>query len=111
MGHPLSEGRIERDNSERGKDATEQKALTSWRPKRDGQSWDTRRMRLSEKHSLSGDSIGGDRSGYGKKATEQGTLTPWGSQKEGQVRTRKERKIVKATHSLETTSGATIQET
>ena len=68
-------------------------------------------MRPSEEHSLSGDSIGRDRSAHRKKATEQEALTPWRLEREGQVRTRKERKIVKATHSLENTLGATIQDT
>jgi len=45
--------------------ATEQGALTLWRPQR-------------------------DLSGHGSKVTEQGTLTIWRPQREGLVRTQKE---------------------
>ena len=95
----------------RGK-LTEQGALTSWRPQREGQvraqkerdwemghtlpgdrrgkSHDMERNQLSKERSLPGDHRGGDKSGHGKKTTEQGALTSWRPQREGQVRTQKE---------------------
>ena len=82
------------------KEATERRALTSCRPRRDGQvrtqngidrvrgthqletalgrtSQDTGRQRLSEGYSHPEDRIGRNNSGHRKKATERGALTNW----------------------------------
>jgi len=56
---------------------TKQRALTSWKWQREGQS------------------------GHGKKATEQGALTDWRWQREGQVRTWRESNRARGTYILE----------
>ena len=61
-------------------------------------------------YSLPGDCQGRDKSGHGKEVTEKGVLTAWRLQREGQVRTWKESKQVRGTHSLETTEGGTCQD-
>ena len=75
---------------------------------RDGQG--TERIRPSEGHLPPGDDIGRDRSGYGKNPTEREALTNWRPNRGGQVKTWKESDRVRGTHTLETASGGTSQE-
>jgi len=111
-GHSHSKDSRGRDSSQHRKKATEQGALTNWRPQREElvRTWkpsnqamgthllettegrtcqDTEREQLSEGHSLPGDRRGRDLSGDGKKVTEQEALTFWRPQWEGLVRTQK----------------------
>ena len=71
---------------------------------------DTERNRPSEAYSQTGDGIGRNLSEHGKKQTERGPLTLW-RQQESLVRTQKETDRPKSTHSLETASGGTCQDT
>ena len=128
------ETRIGRDKSRHGKKQTEQGALTSWRPHREGQvrirketdrargthsletasggtSQDTERNRPSEVHLLSGDRIGRDKSRYGNKPTGRGALTNWRPHRQGQVKIRKETDRPRGTYSLEIASAGTSQDT
>ena len=68
-------------------------------------------MRLSEVHSLSREGIRGDKLGHGKNATKLAALTSWRRHQEGQVRIQKESDRARGTHSLETASGGTSQDT
>jgi len=64
-----------------------------------------------EGHSLPGEHRERDLSGHGKKETEEGALTLWRPHREGLVRIRKKRDRARGTHSLETASGGTCQDT
>ena len=117
-----------------GKNATKQRALTDWRPQREGivrtqketsratgthfleiaeggTCQDMERKRLSNGHSQTGDHRGRNLSGHRNKATKQRVPTSWRPQMEGLVRTRKETDRVTGTHFLETTEGGTCQDT
>ena len=72
---------------------------------------DTERNRLSEARSLSGDSRRRALSGHRKRSTDRGALTNWRRQREGLVRTQKKTARSRHTHSLETASGGTCQDT
>ena len=76
-----------------------------------GTSQDTERIRPSEGHSHPGDGIGRVNSRYGKNPTRRGALTSWRRHGEVQVRTQKEFDRARGTHSLETVSGGTSQDT
>ena len=98
------------DKSGHRKNVTEQGALTSWRPQREGQvrtqkesdqargthiletteggtSQDMERKQLSKGHSHPGDHRRRDKSACRKKVTEKGALTFWRPQREAQVST------------------------
>jgi len=61
------------------------RALTSWRPQREGLVREWKEIDHARGNSLSGDHRGGDQSGHGKKVTKQGALTSWRLQREGLV--------------------------
>ena len=86
-GYSLSRGHIGRDKSGHGK------------------------KRRGEGRSLPEDHIERDESGYGEKPAEQGPLTSWRPGREGNVWSRKETDRARGTHTLETGSGGTGQDT
>ena len=123
-----------RDLSGHARKQTNRGALTSWRRQREGlvrtrkQTYrprrthiletakggtcqDTETNRPTEAYSQPGDRIGKDKSGYGEKPTERGALTSWRPHRKGQVRIRRETNRARGTHSLETASGGTSQDT
>ena len=66
-GHPRAGGRIGRDKSGHGKKSAERRALTSWRPHREGQ---IRMRKETERARLTfWDRIEGDKSGHGESET------------------------------------------
>ena len=73
-------------------------------------SQDIERIRPSE-DSHPGDGIGRDKSGHGKDPTGREALTNSRRHQEGQVTTRKVSDRERGTHSLETVSGGTSQDT
>ena len=132
--HSLSRDGVGRDKSGHRKNPTKQGALTLWRRHQESQvrtrkgsartrgthiletasggtSQDTERIRPSEMHSRTGDGIRRDKSGHGTNPTELGALTNWRRHRERQVRTREASDRVRGTHSLETASGGTSQDT
>jgi len=94
--------------SGRGKKASEQEALTSWREKRGGRSQYTERKRASERHSQTREHRGRDSSGHGRSEWARGTHLLESA--EGQVRTQKENERVRGTHRLESTEGRDLLE-
>ena len=70
-GHSLPRDHRWRDKSGHRKEATEQGALTYWRPTAEGgTSQDMEGKQRSEGHSQTGDGGGKVRSGYGKKVAK-----------------------------------------
>ena len=108
-GNALPGDRIVRDKSGQGKNGTERRALTFWRPHREEQV-KTQKKGPSDGHSHARNGIGRDKSGHGKNMTEREKPTFWGRYRNAQVRTIKKSDRARGTHELGNASRGTTQD-